>query len=83
MNTRLLGKAGPTVSVIGLGCMAMSGVYGPADEAESIATIRAALEANNWNRQLTAEVLKINRTTLYKKMKKYGLEDEAERLGIR
>ena len=45
--------------------------------------IRAALEANNWNRQLTAEVLKINRTTLYKKMKKYGLEDEAERLGIR
>jgi len=45
--------------------------------------IRAALEANNWNRQLTAEALNINRTTLYKKMKKYGLEDEAERLGIR
>jgi DNA-binding NtrC family response regulator len=45
--------------------------------------IRAALEANNWNRQLTAQALQINRTTLYKKMKKYGLEDEAERLGIR
>ena len=45
--------------------------------------IRAALEANNWNRQLTAKALNINRTTLYKKMKKYGLEDEAERLGIR
>jgi len=45
--------------------------------------LRAALEANNWNRQLTALALKINRTTLYKKMKKYGLEDEAERLGIR
>jgi len=45
--------------------------------------IRAALELNNWNRQITAEALKINRTTLYKKMKKYGLEDEAERLGIR
>ncbi len=45
--------------------------------------IRATLEANNWNRQLTAQALKINRTTLYKKMKKYGLEDEAERLGIR
>lgn len=45
--------------------------------------IRAALEANNWNRQLTAESLKVNRTTLYKKMKKYGLEAEAERLGIR
>jgi DNA-binding NtrC family response regulator len=45
--------------------------------------IRAALEANNWNRQLTAKALRVNRTTLYKKMKKYGLEDEAERLGIR
>src|SRR5689334_501485 len=30
---------------VGLGCMAMSGVYGPADEAESIATIHAALDA--------------------------------------
>jgi aryl-alcohol dehydrogenase-like predicted oxidoreductase len=45
MNTRLLGSKGPRVSSIGLGCMAMSGVYGPADEAESIATIRAALDA--------------------------------------
>jgi DNA-binding NtrC family response regulator len=45
--------------------------------------IRVALETNNWNRQLTAQALKINRTTLYKKMKKYGLEDEAARLGIR
>ncbi len=45
MNSRLLGSKGPWVSAIGLGCMAMSGVYGPADEAESIATIRAALDA--------------------------------------
>jgi aryl-alcohol dehydrogenase-like predicted oxidoreductase len=45
MNTRLLGSKGPRVSAIGLGCMAMSGLYGPADEAESIATIRAALGA--------------------------------------
>ncbi|MFA6186271.1 MAG: sigma-54 dependent transcriptional regulator [Phycisphaerae bacterium] len=45
--------------------------------------IRAALEANGWNRQLTAKSLDLNRTTLYKKMKKYGLEDEAEKLGIR
>jgi two-component system response regulator HydG len=35
--------------------------------------ILAALEALNWNRQETARVLDINRTTLYKKMKKYGL----------
>lgn len=36
--------------------------------------IEQALRANNWNRQLTAQVLEINRTTLYKKMKRYGLE---------
>jgi len=45
MNTRLLGSKGPRVSAIGLGCMAMSGLYGPADEAESIATVRAAFDA--------------------------------------
>ena len=44
MNTRLLGASGPRVSAIGLGCMGMSDVYGPADEAESIATIHAALD---------------------------------------
>jgi aryl-alcohol dehydrogenase-like predicted oxidoreductase len=40
-----LGAAGPQVSRVGLGLMGMSGVYGPADDAESIATIRAALDA--------------------------------------
>ncbi len=44
--------------------------------------IRATLVANNWNRQNTAKALQINRTTLYKKMKRNGLEDEAERLGL-
>src|SRR5204863_403158 len=34
----------------------------------------AALKANNWNRQVTAEQLDINRTTLYKKMKRFGLD---------
>ena len=43
--TRRLGKTGPEVSTLGLGCMGMSGMYGPADEAESIATIHAALDA--------------------------------------
>ena len=44
--------------------------------------IHQALEASNWNRQETAKVLQINRTTLFKKMKYYGLYDEAERLGL-
>ena len=39
-----LGRSGPPVSTVGLGCMGMSDLYGPADEAESIATIRAALD---------------------------------------
>ena len=38
--------------------------------------IEAALRANNWNRQTTAEALGINRTTLYKKMKRHGLTAE-------
>jgi len=40
-----LGRGGPQVSRLGLGLMGMSGVYGPADEAESTATVRAALDA--------------------------------------
>jgi DNA-binding NtrC family response regulator len=44
--------------------------------------IRQALEANHWNRQETAKTLDINRTTLFKKMKQYGLYAEAERLGL-
>jgi aryl-alcohol dehydrogenase-like predicted oxidoreductase len=43
--TRTLGSTGPQVSDLGLGCMGMSDLYGPADEAESIATIHAALDA--------------------------------------
>ena len=42
---RTLGRGGPAVSDIGLGAMGMSGVYGPSDRSESIATIHAALEA--------------------------------------
>ncbi len=40
-----LGQAGPVVSAVGLGCMAMSDLYGPADTSESAATIKAALDA--------------------------------------
>ncbi|GAA4038587.1 aldo/keto reductase [Sphingomonas rosea] len=44
MHTRTLGRDGPTVSAIGLGCMGMSEFYGTGDDAESIATIHHALE---------------------------------------
>jgi aryl-alcohol dehydrogenase-like predicted oxidoreductase len=40
-----LGRGGPEVSRLGLGLMGMSGLYGPADDQESIATIHAALDA--------------------------------------
>src|SRR6195952_5247883 len=41
---RQLGSTGPTVFPLALGCMGMSGMYGPADESESIATIHEALD---------------------------------------
>jgi aryl-alcohol dehydrogenase-like predicted oxidoreductase len=40
-----LGKTGPTVSALGLGCMGMSGMYGPSDRKESLATLQAAVDA--------------------------------------
>ena len=45
MQMRKLGKTGPDVSALGLGAMGMSGMYGPSDRAESLATIHAALDA--------------------------------------
>lgn len=44
MNTRTLGKNGPAVSAIGLGCMGMSEFYGTTDDAESIRVIHRALD---------------------------------------
>ncbi len=46
-------------------------------EAPERQIILDTLESNDWNRQATAEALGINRTTLYKKMKRLGLEDMA------
>ena len=43
MRQRKLGKTGPEVGELGLGCMGMSDFYGPADRTESLATIDAAL----------------------------------------
>jgi aryl-alcohol dehydrogenase-like predicted oxidoreductase len=45
MHTRTLGRNGPTISALGLGCMGFSGGYGAVDDADSIETIHAALDA--------------------------------------
>jgi aryl-alcohol dehydrogenase-like predicted oxidoreductase len=45
MQKRELGKSGLEVSALGLGCMAMTSLYGPVEEAEAIATVREAIDA--------------------------------------
>ena len=45
LQPRKLGRGGPEIFPIALGCMGMSGMYGPADEPESLATIHAAIDA--------------------------------------
>lgn len=45
MKTKKLGNSDIETSEIGLGCMTMTGIYGPADEGESIATIQAAIDS--------------------------------------
>lgn len=51
-------------------------------EGPEKAIIEKTLETHQWNRQETARSLQINRTTLYKKMKQYGLEKKAKQLGL-
>ncbi len=86
MNTRRLGGGGPEVSALVLGCMGMSGVYGPAERDESIATIHAALEAGidvldsgdfygmGHNELLIAEVLRGHAREQYMLSVKFGAQ---------
>ena len=74
---RRLGRNGPEVSALGLGCMGMSEFYGPADETESIATLEHAIErgitfldtANVYglghNEELIGRVIKGRRAQLF------------------
>jgi DNA-binding NtrC family response regulator len=87
----LLGKSGmigvddlPS-NMVGVGAVSLDSVTGKSlkgalsDPERQI--IREVLEANKWNRNATAAALGINRTTLYKKMKRLGLEEMAATMG--
>lgn len=80
-TVRRLGAAGPEVFPIALGCMGMSGIYGPTDEAESLATIHAAMDAGvnlidtgdfygmGHNEMLVGRALRLERDQVYLSVK--------------
>ncbi|WP_433145734.1 aldo/keto reductase [Actinomadura nitritigenes] len=85
MQTRTLGDNGPATSALGLGAMGMSGAYGAADRAESIATVHAALDggvtlidtgdfyAMGHNELLLAEALRGRDRESYQLSVKFGM----------
>jgi aryl-alcohol dehydrogenase-like predicted oxidoreductase len=90
MKQLRLGHTGPSVSALGLGCMGMSGMYGPADREESLATLQAAVDAGitlldtgdfygmGHNELLIGEALKsINRERVVLSVKFGALRDPA------
>src|ERR1700759_4449200 len=84
MKLHQLGKAGPTVSAIGLGCMGMSGSYGASDRSQAIDAIHQALDAGitlldtgdfygmGHNERLLAEALKGRPRDSYQLSVKFG-----------
>jgi aryl-alcohol dehydrogenase-like predicted oxidoreductase len=85
VQTRTLGRTGPTVSALGLGAMGMSGAYGASDRAESITTVHAALDAGitlidtadfyamGHNELLLAEALRGRDRDSYRLSVKFGM----------
>jgi DNA-binding NtrC family response regulator len=71
-----LAAAAPTAVASSTGCTLKEALEGPERQI-----ILEVLESNNWNRNVTAEQLGINRTTLYKKMKRLGLEETRQLAG--
>jgi len=77
MEQRTLGKNGPRVSALGLGCMGMSEFYGPRDETESLATLHHALDrginlldtadmyGSGHNEELLAKILQARRREVF------------------
>lgn len=85
LDTRPLGTGGPDVSLLGLGCMGMTGVCGSADDDESVASIHAALDAGiTWldtgdfyglghNEMLVGRAIKDQRRDLLQLSVKFGV----------
>ncbi|MGH7642568.1 MAG: aldo/keto reductase [Candidatus Dormibacteria bacterium] len=96
MKLRKLGSGGLEVSAIGLGCMTMAGVYGAADDSDSLATLNRAVDlgvtfldtadmyGRGGNERLLSQLLRERRQEVVLATKfGYAFGSDGERLGIR
>jgi len=94
MKRRFLGSSGEKVSAIGLGCMGMTGRYGPADKSENLAVLHRALDlgmnlldtadmyGNGENEKLISEVLATRRDEVFLATKFGFRTDASGRVGV-